>query len=256
MLEAMRERGPRKSFDLSTITALVGIAGAFPTPAKPILNGAGTVLSSLDSLLKPGGQETKPTVELAADTPEGVITKTKEALEKLAQTIKRCEDDIERKVKDAMQTVTSRSGSFDLPKPALLDETQVDGMKVDLGDLHFLAADTLPKIQKQIDLASDNISYGSWCSDAWYRPIDIGVSDTVYGPYDAWSALADMAEGLTADLGWEVKESAAHLAIASDQVGRTEAEIEASMKRHTEQLGDGSGHKPISDAGDWLKEHR
>jgi hypothetical protein len=255
MLEAMKERGAGKTLDLGVITALVSIAAVFPTPAKPVLAGAGTVLSSLDSLLKPSGQETKPPVEFAADTPEGVITKTKDALKKLAETIKRCEDDIERKIKAAMDTVTSRSGSFDMPKPTLLDETQINEMKVDLNDLSFLATDTLPKIEKQLNLASDNISYGGSCSDAWYRPIEIGVSDTVYGPYDAWSALASLAEELTADLAWEVKESGAHLAIAADQIGRTEAEVEESMRRHSEKLSGGSGHNPIGEANEWLKEN-
>jgi hypothetical protein len=255
MHAAMKDRGSAGAVDLGTIIALANIAAVFPTPAKPILSGAGTVLSALDSLLKAGDEPSKPSVEFAADTPEEVITKTKDALKKLAETIKGCEDEIEGKIKEAMNAVTSRSGSFDMPKPTLLDETQINGMKVDLSDLTFLATDTLPKVEKQLNLASDNVSYGGYCSDAWYRPIDIDVSDTVYGPYDAWSALASLAEDLTADLAWEVKESAAHLAIAADQIGRTEAEIEASMQRHAENLSGGSGHNPISEASEWLKEN-
>jgi hypothetical protein len=81
------------------------------------------------------------------------------------------------------------------------------------------------------------------------------VSDTAYGPYDAWAALASLAEDLTADLAWEVKESGAHLAIASDRIGQTEAEVEASMKRHAEKISGGSGHEPIREAGDWLNEN-
>lgn len=255
MLAAMKDRGSANALDLSTIIALVNIAGVFPTPAKPILNGAGSVLGALDSLLKGGNQPSKPTVEFGADTPDGVVTKTNDALKKLAQTIRGQEDEIENKIKDAMHTVTSRAGSFDLPKPKVLDTTNIDEMKVDLNDLLFLATDTLPKIEKQLNLASDNASYGGSCSDAWYRPIDIGVSDTVYGPYDAWTALAQLAEDLTGDLAWEVKSSGEHLAIAADQTGRTEAQVEASMKAHAEKLGDGSGVDPIGDAGKWVKEH-
>ena len=255
MHAAMKDRGSAGAVDLGTITALVNIAAVFPTPAKPILAGAGAVLSSLDSLLKAGDAPSKPSVEFAADRPDGVITKTNEALKKLAETIRGREDEIAHKIKDAINTVTSRAGSFDMPKPRLLDETQIDGMKVDLGDLNFLATDTLPKIEKQLNLASDYVSYGGGCSDTWYRPMDIGVSDTVYGPYDTWAELASLAEGLTTDLAWEVKESAAHLAIAAEQTGRTEAEIEASMKRHAEGLGGGSGVDPIGDASKWVKEN-
>jgi hypothetical protein len=256
MHAAMKDRGASKvgALDLGTIIALVGIAGVFTTPAKPMLNGASTVLSSLDSLLK-AGEPKKPTVEFAADSPEGVITRTNDALKKLAETIKGREDEIESRIKDAITTVTSRAGSFDLPKPKLLEEGQIDEMKVDLADLNFLATDTLPKIEKQLNLASDYASYGGTCSDAWYRPIDIGVSATVYGPYDAWSALASLAEDLTADLAWEVKESGAHLAIASEQIGRTEAEIEASMQRHTEKISGGSGYDPIGGATKWQKDN-
>jgi hypothetical protein len=258
MLEAMKDRGASlvPVVDLSVITALVGIAGVFKTPAKEILNGAGTVLSSLDSLLKQG-EPKKPTVEFAADTPEGVITKTQEAMKKLAETIRGREDEIERSIKDALTTVTdpTRSGSFDMPAPALLKETQIDEMKVDLHDLHFLATDTLPKIEKQLNLASDNAFYGSICSDAWYRPVDIGVSDTAYGPYDAWAVLISLAGDLTGDLAWEVKESGTHLEIASDRIGQTEAQVEASMQRHAEKISTGSGRHPLKDANDWLWEN-
>ena len=128
-------------------------------------------------------------------------------------------------------------------------------MQVDLADLDFLATNTLPKIEKQLNNASDYASYGSSCSDAWYRPIDIGVSDTVYGPYDSWAELASLAEGLTADLAWETKASGEHLAIASEQTGRTEADIEASMKRHSDSLAGGSGYDPIGDANKWKKDN-
>ncbi len=256
MLAAMKDRGSSLvgPLDLSVVTALVGLAGVFTTPAKPMLDTAGSVLGALDSLLKLG-QPTKPSVDFASDQTDGVITKTQAALKKLAETIRGQEDDIESKIKDAMHTVTSRAGAFDMPKPKLLAETQIDGMKVDLGDLHFLATDTLPKIEKQLHQSSDNAFYGGICSDAWYRPVDIGVGNTAYGPYDSWSALASLAEKLTADLAWEVKESGVHLDIASDRIGRNEDEIEADMRRHSEKISAGSGYNPIGDATEWVKEH-
>lgn len=257
MHAAMKDRGSAGAVDLGTITALVNIGAVFPTPAKPILAGAATVLSALDSLLKIRDSPTKPSVEFAADMPDGVIKKTEEALRKLAETIRGREDVIEDTITKAMQTVTdpTRATSFDMPKPTLLDETRIDGMQVDLGDLDFLATDTLPKIEKQLNLSSDWVSYGAGSSLAWWRPSEIGVSDSKYGPFETWSALASLAQDLTADLAWEVKESATHLALAADRTGRTEAEVEASMRRHAEKLGGGSGHDPIGDAGEWLKRH-
>ena len=136
---------------------------------------------------------------------------------KLAETIKGRERVIDREIKAAMRTVTSRSGSFDLSKPRVL---------------------------------------ASYASGAWYRPADLNTWDTEYGPYDTWSALVDLAEGLIADLAWEVKESATHLALASEQLGRTEEEIEASMAQHAKMLETGSGHKPIDDARGWLESGR
>jgi hypothetical protein len=139
MHAAMKDRGSSLvgDLDLGTITALVGLAGVFTTPAKPILDTAGSVLSSLDSLLKSGDQPSKPTVAFAADSAEGVITKTNEAIKKLAETIRGREDEINGKIKEALNTVTSRAGSFDMPKPKLLAESQVDEIKVDLNDLNF-----------------------------------------------------------------------------------------------------------------------
>ena len=255
MLAAMKDRGSANELDLGTITALIGLATVFPIPGKPILEGAGSVLSSLDDLLKPSGEPSKPSVPLAADSAEGVIANAQDALKKLAKTIQGQEAEIESKLKDALNTVSSRSGSFDLPKPQLLSETSVDGMAVDLSDLDFLATNTLPKIEKQLNQASDYACYGGSCSDAWYRPIELHVSDTVYGPYDAWAAVTSLAESLTGDLAWEVQQSGTHLAIAAEQTGRTEAQIEASMRKHTDSISGGSPYDPIGDNNRWLKEN-
>jgi hypothetical protein len=256
MLKGMQARGSGHEISIKTIISLISIATVFSIPGKQILSGAGTVLGALDSILHPGGQPTQPTAKFEASTPDGVIDKGKDALKTLAQSIRTLETDMANKLKDAMNTVTSKAGSFDLPKPKLLDTTEIDEMKVNLDELHFIATDTLPKIEKQLNLASDNASYGAYCSDAWYRPIDIGVSDTVTGPYEQWSAISSLAHELTADLAWEVKASAEHLEIATEQTGRTEAQIEDSMKRHAKMLEGGSGYDPIGDATKWVNEHR
>jgi hypothetical protein len=255
MLEAMKDQGASqaKSLDLSVVVSLVNIAGVFTTPAKPILNGAGTVLGALDSFLK-SHQPSKPTVEFGADTPEGVINKTNDALKKLAQTIRGREDEIKSRLNEAVGTVTSRAGSFDLPRPGVLDTPEVSDMKVDIDVLHFLATNTLPAIQKQVELARDNAGYGGNCYDAWFRPIDIGVSDTVDGPYEAWSAVADLAYELTGDLAWEIKGSGEQLAIAADQTGKTDDQIEAEMKKHSGELGK-SPYDAIGDAKRYESEH-
>jgi hypothetical protein len=257
MLEAMKDRGAANDpvVDLGTIAALAGVGALFPGAAKPTFAAAGTVLSALDTLLK-SGSPTKPTVEFVADTAEGVITRTQDALKKLAETIRGREDEIEGTIKRAMEEITSPGASFDMPKPKLLEETRIDGMKVDLHDLNFIAETTLPQIETQINKASDGVYYGSMCQDAWYRPTEIGASDTAYGPVDTWVALATLAKNLTADLAWEVKQSAEHLAIASERTGRTEAEIEASMRRHAEKIRGGSGYNPIGEATEWVNQNR
>lgn len=256
MHAAMKDRGAAVAHDLSTVTALFSLAAVFPTPAQPILAGVGTVLPALESLIKAGDEPSKPTVEFAGGTPEKVVGKAEEALKKLAQAIRGCEDDIKGKIKGAMEAVTSRSGSFDMPTPKLLGETKVGEMKVDLDDLRFLATDTLPQIEQQLNAASDGLSFGSMRSEAWYRPTEIGASDTTDGPYQAWSALVSLAEGLVINLAWEVRESAAHLEIATDRIGQTEAQAEESLRRHAEKLDGGSGRDPIGKANWWLNENR
>lgn len=167
----MRDRGPDAEIDLSTMIAMVDVLGLFET-AKKVLPKVGTVLSSLDSLLNQGPQPTKPSAEFAADSPEGVITKAREALRTLARTINNREDLIERKLKETMETVTGlRAGSFDLPKPELLDQTQAEGvMNTDLTTLKVLGETTMPQIQEQLNLAADGVNNASWCGAAWYRP--------------------------------------------------------------------------------------
>ena len=253
---AMKDRGADVAHDLSTVSALFSLAAVFPTPFGPILAGVGTVLPMLESLIESGDEPSKPTVEFAGGTPEKVVGKSQEALKKLAQTIRGCEDDIKGKIKNAMELVTSRSGSFDMPKPELLGETKIGGMKVDLNDLRFLATDTLPQIGKELNAASDGLSSGFMRSDAWYRPTEIGASDTPDGPYHEWSALVSLAEGLVIDLAWEVRESANHLDIATNRIGQTEAQAEESLRRHAEKLSGGSGRDPIGKASWWLNENR
>ncbi len=254
MHAAMKDRGSAGAFDLGTITALVGLAKMVPGPTKLILSTVGEALDPLATLLGIKDSPSKPPVEFAGDKPDDVIRNTKAALEKLAETIKDRERVIDREVKAAMSTVTGgRSGSFDLPTPQVLAETQIDGMAVNLVTLNFLATDTMPAIEKELNKAADLINTGSLAVSAWFRPAQLNTWDTEYGPYDTWSALLNLAEGLIADLAWEVKESATHLALASDQIGRTEAEIEASMAKHAQELEGGSGHKPIKDAHDWLE---
>lgn len=254
MHAAMKDRGSAGAFDLGTITALVGLLKMVPGPTKLILSTVGEALDPLATLLGIKDSPSKPPVEFAGDKPDDVTRNTKAALEKLAETIKGRERVIDRQIKEAMSTVTGgRSGSFDLPTPEVLAEKQIDGMAVNLVTLNFLATDTMPTIERELNKAADLINAGSLAVSAWFRPAELNTWDTEYGPYDTWSALLNLTEGLIADLAWEVRESAAHLALASDQIGRTEAEIEASMAKHAQELEAGSGHKPIKDAHDWLE---
>lgn len=114
---AMEARGQAEDLDLNTIASLATIGSAFPTPGKALLASVGSVLKEMVSL---GGdsQPSKPTVEFAAGTPEGVITKTQEALKKLADTIKDREGEIEKNIKEAIRIITSHEhqDSFVMPK--------------------------------------------------------------------------------------------------------------------------------------------
>lgn len=56
------------------------------------------------------------------------------------------------------------------------------------------------------------------------------------------------------DLAWEVKESAAHLASASDRISQTEDLVEASLRRHAENLSNAVRSDPLGNASRWLNE--
>jgi hypothetical protein len=132
MHAAMKNRGSAGVFDLGTITAFIDLLGMLPGPAKPILNKVGDALGPLATLLGIQDSPSKPPVEFAGDMPDDVVRSTKAALKKLAETIKGRERVIDRQIRGAMRTVTSRGGSFDLPTPQVLAEKQIDGMAVNL----------------------------------------------------------------------------------------------------------------------------
>lgn len=65
---------------------------------------------------------------------------------------------------------------------------------MNLTDLHIVATEALPDIEKQLNKASDNLWHAFDAKASWFRPVDLGVSDTPYGPGDAWQALASLVE--------------------------------------------------------------
>ncbi|MFD8495228.1 hypothetical protein [Amycolatopsis sp. NPDC059657] len=256
MYEAMQDRGKAVSGDLSTVTALFSLAAVFPTPASPVLAGVASALPALEKLMNAGSTPSKQEVEYGAGTPDKVIAKGVEALKTLAQTIRNCENDLKASIKSAMETVTSEPDSFNMPSPTLLKETKLSEMKVNLDSLRFIATSTLPLIEKELNEAADLIAAGSRCTGPWYRTTEINASDSPEGPMEAWLALVRLAEELTLDLAWEVRESSAHLEIATDRIGQTEAETEAALRRHATKLSEVERNNPIDRADHWLDHER
>ncbi|MEV6621871.1 hypothetical protein AB0M83_24450 [Amycolatopsis sp. NPDC051106] len=185
------------------------IAALFPTPIQPVLAGVATALPALGTLLNAGSTPNKTEVEFAGSTPDEVIGTAAAALKTLTDKIRDAEAHLERLITDAMETVTSHPSSFAMPKPKLLD----------LGDLNFLAVETLPQIARQFYVASDSLNGGAGCVHEWGRPAGINVSDSPDGPRAAWAALVSVAEDLVLDLGWEIKESATDLRSAAPPSG-------------------------------------
>ncbi|MFJ1762551.1 hypothetical protein ACIOD2_19685 [Amycolatopsis sp. NPDC088138] len=255
-LEAMEDRGRGVVNDgLAIVTAVFGVAALFPTPIAPVLAGVTAALPALATLLDAASPPNKTEVQFAGSSPDEVIGKATDALKTLTNQARDGETEIKRLITEGMETVTSHPSSFAMPKPKLLEETKLAGMKVDLGDLHFLAAETLPHIGHEFYVASDALNSGGGCSREWMRPAEIDVSDSPDGPCAAWTALVSLAEDLVLDLAWEIKASAEHLEIASDRIGQNEAEVEAALRRHAAKLT-GSGHDPIGGADEWLNENR
>ena len=76
------------------------------------------------------------------------------------------------------------------------------------------------------------------------------------GPYDTWSALSTLAKELTEDTAWEVKESAYHLDIASDNINaRSEGDIEEALRRHAEKVRAHTGYDGTTNGRNWLAQN-
>ena len=87
-----------------------------------------------------GGGESN---RLPSGLTRGWFGKTKAALTALAGTIKKQEGYLELQMRDAIRFATDPKhwGSFDLPKPALVSESQVDEVTVNFDTLEYLATE-------------------------------------------------------------------------------------------------------------------
>jgi hypothetical protein len=123
-----------------------------------------------------------------------------------------------------------------------------DETLVKLDTLRWIGRDIMPGIAHQLDRAS-TVADGATGSAAWTRPANIGYGGV--GPYYSWEELETHLESLLADTSWEIRRAGEHLAIAADDLERTDQQVEAALHEHTRRVRAGSGvpdHDPPAPA--------
>lgn len=249
-LDAMKKASPSMEFDeaavIKTVGSLLTVAGAFPSPAKPILDGAGTVLTFFGSLMSNPEEPTKPEVDLQAGSPDGCVTKINDAIGRLNVAISDEELAISDNVKQAMDILSERPWAFDIDRPELVDKSvgKIAGeIKHDDDIVKHICRTTMPRIAGFLETAAGLIP-GTKHSTDWWRPGTIGLS--TYGPYIDWAEMMTEAELRMADTAWELLQAATHLQDAVGDVTEADEQAESDLRGTVKGLKDDLGWTPTS----------
>jgi hypothetical protein len=225
--------------------AIASIAGKFvPGPAGTIVSVAGTGASALGGLIPKPKPPKWTTLPFGGATPSDVLSKLRDGLQKLNETIADQESQIADMLSEAHSVVQAEEESFNLAAPLrLLNETDqgnlitADETKVKIQTLRWIGRSVMPNIAAQLDKAKGRIAGGSG-SGPWTRPANIGYGSD--GPFWSWSSLEEHLESLLVDTAWEVRSAGHHLVIAADDFEATDAEAHRDLAAHSRELRDGS----------------
>ena len=249
VLAAMKAARGGGGADFSTALkvggAVASIAGKFvPGPAGTIISVAGTGAGALSALIPKPKPPKWTTLPFGGATPTDVLSKLRDGLQKLNETISDQESQIYDLLSSAHSTVQAEEDSFNLAAPLrLLNETNQDNLitadetRVKIDTLRWIGHTVMPNIAGQLDIAKGKISGGS-SSGPWTRPANIGYGST--GPFYSWSSLEGHLENLLVDTAWEVRSAGHHLVIAADDFEDTDAQAHADLAAHSRELRDGS----------------
>lgn len=232
---------------ISTVGALVNIAAVFPTPAKPLLAGAGSILGSLGELVGDTSEPNKPEIPLGAATPADCMTKIDEAIRRLNTAIIDSEVEIDTKAAKALDTVAERSGSFDLDDPAVATAPPA-AIAVEIvhheEDLRSISGTTLPGLAQCFIDSAAGVPGAKQIND-WRRPGFIGLIP--HGPYISWAELVTTAEQRMSETAAELLGAATALQAAVGDVKQADEDAESRMRSRERQL---QGQLDWTPAGD------
>ena len=110
----------------------------------------------------------------------------------------------------------------------------------------------MPLVAGEIRKAADQFE-GAASMEPWSRPSGIGKGG--YGAYFEWSSLKNTLTGILNNTAQELDRAADHLEIVANDFEKTDAQIQADLEAHAEQVdkedeprlaptGTG-GHRPI-----------
>lgn len=213
--------------------------GIFATGgASQVLKGAGQGLKILtDVNSKKDTKATPPSLNY-----DGLMAGLGTAFDELADAIKVEEDAMSVNLLDNLRNVRADKGSYDLTKPALLDisdDSQAEIIVINRPLVDEITGTYLPSIATELTLAGDQAFLATYQA---YRDGSIGRGSS--GISGEFSDLQWILIDLIRDLAWETANGATSLALAIEDIGRTDTAAEDALEKHARLVRDGSGRTP------------
>ncbi|WP_340540161.1 hypothetical protein [Nocardioides sp. GXZ039] len=221
---------------LKTLGTIAGIAAVFPTPAKPILAGAGTILSGLATLIGTTEPPKPEPIKFGAQDPAACWEQVVEGLRQLNLAIIDQEAKLYEAINEALKYYADFPHAFDLKAPDLptvpSGELRTDLIDVEPDDVKHIAKKTLPRIAGNLTAAA--ALDPAKTPHAWQREGLIGL--THQGFYPSWAELVANAEYLCSDTAYELLQSATALQAAIGEVEAADEESEAAARKVRDEV--------------------
>lgn len=220
--------------------AVEGI-GLFATGGvSTALKGAGQGLKILtDVNSKKNTTATKPSLDY-----DGLMKGLGKALDELAAAIKVEETAQKDNLDLNTRYVRADKGSYDLSKPAILgisDDSQAEIIVINRPLVNEITGTYLPNIATELTEAGSQAYQATYQA---YRDGSIGIGAS--GINTEFSELQWVLIDLIRDLAWETENGAKSLALAIEDIGRADTDVEDALEKHARLVKDGSGHTPWS----------
>lgn len=204
------------------------------------LKGAGQGLKILtDASSKKDTKATKPSLDY-----DGLMKGLGTAFDELAKAIKVEEQAQRDNLVLNTNNVRADKGSYDLSRPAILDisdDSQADIIVINRPLVDEITGTYLPNIATELTEAGSQAFQATYQA---YRDDSIGIGSS--GINTEFTDLQWILIDLIRDLSWEASNGARSLALAIEDIGRTDTAAEDALEKHARLVKEGSGHTPWS----------